>query len=182
VQGITQLVPDSTSANQHVIEYSGTHTPADYIRGMRLASPPIVRIEAIVVSLLLLPAVALLLSGPEVRARNGAVLILSAVLLATFALRRAVLLPRMIARHYAQSSQAAKPFVTRVSEVGLSTVQGADSSSRRWSDFTGWRENSDYIVLREGKALRIVPKRVFRSVADLEEMRRLLAAHIGPAK
>ena len=74
------------------------------------------------------------------------------------------------------------PFHSRLDATGFETASDSDVSRRTWSELRKWRENPDYILLYESTdCFRIIPKRLLGAPGQLEEARRVLEQHLGPA-
>ena len=89
---------------------------------------------------------------------------------------------RRLRRYYQESRAAQAPFRSRLDAVGFETASDADVNRRPWSELRKWREDSEFILLYESTDLfRIIPKRLLQEPGQLEEARRMLLEHLGPA-
>jgi hypothetical protein len=90
--------------------------------------------------------------------------------------------PRRLRRLHQENRALQLPFRSRLDATGFETESDRDVSRRAWADLRTWREDADYILLYETTdCFRIIPKRCLNAPGQLEEARRLLTEHLGPA-
>lgn len=90
-------------------------------------------------------------------------------------------IPRRIARLHAQQRALHESIDARIADDGVHVTTPHAAAMLPWSHVRRWHDGPDHVVLMQTDALMtVLPKRDFAS-ADLERLRALLTAQVGPA-
>ena len=92
-----------------------------------------------------------------------------------------VLLPRQVARVFAQQKDLSAPFEIGLDDEGFRLENQFGSSRVPWQDFAKWKQNGELLLLyRSDVAFHMLPKRFLPNPADAEFVVDRLRAHNVP--
>ncbi len=103
------------------------------------------------------------------------------IFLAAWAIVQFVVLPRQLARIFAQRKDYAAPFTIGLSDDNFEYRSDYGSSRVPWKEFVKWIENNDLLLLyRSDQAYHMLPKRIFGEPGSLEYTHERLARYKVP--
>lgn len=106
-----------------------------------------------------------------------------ALVLGVYLLFQFVLRPRQLARMFKQQQELSAPFELELTEEEFIFKNQFGAGHLPWSHFVRWKENQDMLLLyRSDVMFNMLPKRLFRTPAELDYLRERLRQNNVPNK